>query len=269
MGDGDVTSGRRAVPRVVAHRGASADHPEHTMAAFTAAIAEGADAIECDVRLTKDQHLVCLHDRTVERTSDGVGAVSELDLADLSAMDFGSWKAGVPASVVVLDELIELVRGAARPVQLFIETKHPVRFGALVEQKLVAALHRHGVGRGPQGIASANSVDDAPVVVISFSGSAVWRVGRNAPQVPTVLLGEASHLLGGGAATAVRARGIGPSVASLRERPDTVARARQAGRFTYCWTVDSEADFALCCGLGVDYIATNHPARARAWLTGA
>ncbi|BDH55186.1 hypothetical protein MTP03_01250 [Tsukamurella sp. PLM1] len=80
------------VAGIVAHRGASGEFPEHTMSAFEAAVAEGADAIECDVRLTRDQHLVCLHDRTVERTSDGTGAVSELDLADLKAMDFGSWK---------------------------------------------------------------------------------------------------------------------------------------------------------------------------------
>ncbi|GAA4404273.1 glycerophosphodiester phosphodiesterase [Tsukamurella soli] len=245
-------------PCIVAHRGASGDHAEHTMTAFEAAVAAGADAIECDVRLTRDQHLVCLHDRTVERTSDGTGAVSELDLADLRAMDFGSWKAGVPATVVTLDELIELTTGGPRRVQLFVETKHPVRFGALVEQKLVATLHRHGL--------ADPGASDHPVTVISFSASAVWRIGRNAPQIPTVLLGEASHLLGGGAATAVRAHGIGPSITSLRERPDTVAKARAAGRSTYCWTVDSETDFAMCCGLGVDQIATNHPARARAWL---
>ncbi|CAM3852268.1 MULTISPECIES: glycerophosphodiester phosphodiesterase [Tsukamurella] len=248
------------VAGIVAHRGASGEYPEHTMSAFEAAVAEGADAIECDVRLTRDHHLVCVHDRTVERTSDGTGAVSELDLADLRAMDFGSWKRpGHPESVVTLDELIDLARSADRT--LFVETKHPVRFGGLVEQKLLATLQRHGLSR-PGDPASA------PVVVISFSGSAVWRVRRNAPGVPAVLLGEASRLLGGGAATAVRAQGIGPSVESLRERPDTVAKARAAGRFTYCWTVDTQADVALCHGLGVEWIATNHPARARSWLQG-
>ncbi|MDF0530822.1 glycerophosphodiester phosphodiesterase family protein [Tsukamurella sp. 8F] len=260
MGDGDVADADRAAraPLIVAHRGASGEYPEHTMAAFHAAIVGGADALECDVRLTKDHHLVCLHDRTVERVSDGIGAVSELTLEDLRAMDFGSRHSGVPASVVTLDELIELAT-ADRGVGLFVETKHPVRYGPLVEQKLLAALHRHGLARPDDPLR-------APVTIISFSAAAVWRVRRNAPQVPTVLLGDASHLLGGGTATAVRAHGIGPSVASLRERPDTVARARAAGRFTYCWTVDGEADFALCCGLGVDQVATNHPARARAWL---
>jgi glycerophosphoryl diester phosphodiesterase len=227
------------------------------MAAFEAAIVQRADAIECDVRLTRDHELVCVHDRTVERVSDGTGAVSELTLAELRAMDFGSWFPGAaPARVVTFDELLELTTGAG--LGLFVETKHPVRFGGLVEQKLVAALYRHGLGR-------PDAQAPSPVTVISFSGSAVWRMSRTAPQIPTVLLGEASRLLGGGAATAVRAQGIGPSVDSLRERPDTVARARAAGRFTYCWTVDTEADFALCHGLGVDWVATNHPARAHSW----
>src|SRR3954452_4151528 len=77
-------------PFVVAHRGASAARPEHTLAAYELALQEGADGVECDVRLTKDGHLVCVHDRTVDRTSDGIGAVSELTLDELRAMNFGT-----------------------------------------------------------------------------------------------------------------------------------------------------------------------------------
>ncbi|WP_282956632.1 glycerophosphodiester phosphodiesterase family protein, partial [Streptomyces albus] len=75
----------------MAHRGASQEAPEHTLAAYRRAIEEGADALECDVRLTADGHLVCVHDRRVNRTSNGRGAVSALELADLAALDFGSW----------------------------------------------------------------------------------------------------------------------------------------------------------------------------------
>ena len=67
-GDGTDPSGH---PFVVAHRGASAERPEHTLAAYELALQEGADGVECDVRLTKDGHLVCVHDRRVDRTSDG------------------------------------------------------------------------------------------------------------------------------------------------------------------------------------------------------
>src|SRR4051794_9077270 len=78
---------------VVAHRGSSAAHAEHTLAAYELAIEEGADALECDVRLTRDGVLVCVHDRKVNRTSDGRGVVSTLELAELAELDFASWKA--------------------------------------------------------------------------------------------------------------------------------------------------------------------------------
>lgn len=73
----------REAIKVIAHRGASADVPEHTLAAYRKAIEDGADGLECDVRLTSDGHLVCVHDRRVNRTSNGRGAVSALELADL------------------------------------------------------------------------------------------------------------------------------------------------------------------------------------------
>lgn len=85
---------------VIAHRGASEDAPEHSLAAYRKAIEDGADALECDVRMTADGHLVCVHDRRVNRTSNGRGAVSALELAELDELDFGSWKApaGEPES---------------------------------------------------------------------------------------------------------------------------------------------------------------------------
>ena len=79
----------RGVPRIVAHRGSSAEIPEHTLAAYQQAIDDGADALECDVRLTADGVLVCVHDRKVNRTSNGRGVVSTLELADLAELDFG------------------------------------------------------------------------------------------------------------------------------------------------------------------------------------
>src|SRR6478735_2983144 len=78
-------------PFVVAHRGASAERPEHTLAAYELALREGADGVECDVRLTRDGHLVCVHDRRVDRTSTGTGLVSELTLAELRRLDWGAW----------------------------------------------------------------------------------------------------------------------------------------------------------------------------------
>ena len=80
------------IPQVVAHRGASHDPPEHTLGAYVRAIEAGADALECDVRMTADGHLVCVHDRRVDRTSNGRGRVSALELAQLEGLDWASWK---------------------------------------------------------------------------------------------------------------------------------------------------------------------------------
>ena len=71
-------------PLVYGHRGSSAALPEHTLAAYQRAIEEGVDGLECDVRLTRDGHLVCLHDATIDRTSTGDGRVSRLTLAQLA-----------------------------------------------------------------------------------------------------------------------------------------------------------------------------------------
>ncbi|MBL1073307.1 glycerophosphodiester phosphodiesterase [Nocardia sp. 2] len=243
-------------PFVVAHRGASAARPEHTLAAYDLALQEGADGVECDIRLTKDGHLVCVHDRTVDRTSNGSGAVSEMTLDELKKLDFGM-NGAEPAEVLTLSELIELVLDwKSRPTKLFIETKHPVRYGALVETSLLTELQRYN-------IAAPASADHSRAVVMSFAATAVWRIRRAAPLLPTVLLGESSLYLSGGAATTVGATAVGPSVRTLREHPDLVDKAAAAGRATYVWTVDDPEDVKLCADLGVDWVATNLPGRTK------
>ncbi|MFI7192603.1 glycerophosphodiester phosphodiesterase [Nocardia nova] len=254
-----MSQGNRA-PFVVAHRGASGTRPEHTLAAYELALEEGADGVECDVRLTRDGHLVCVHDRTVDRTSSGTGLVSEMTLDELRELDFGS--DGSPAPVLTLSELITLVLDwRSRPTKLFIETKHPVRYGALVENKVLAELQRFG-------IATPASADHSRAVVMSFAATAVWRIRRAAPLLPTVLLGESSRYLGGSAATTVGATAVGPSVKTLREHPELVDKAAAAGRATYCWTVDDPQDVELCAELGVSWVATNHPGRTKTVLDG-
>ena len=264
MNSGDGTLGGH--PFVVAHRGASAERPEHTLAAYELALKEGADGVECDVRLTRDGHLVCVHDRRVDRTSNGTGLVSEMTLAQLRELDFGAWHPSWrpdgsqgDTGLLTLDDLVSLVLDWNRPVKLFIETKHPVRYGALVESKVLALLHRYG-------IASPASADLSRAVVMSFSAAAVWRIRRAAPMLPTVLLGETSRYLGGGAATTVGATAVGPSIATLREHPELVDRAAAQGRALYCWTVDHYEDVRYCRDVGVAWVATNHPGRTKGWL---
>ncbi|MCS0601631.1 glycerophosphodiester phosphodiesterase [Streptomyces sp. LP11] len=257
--------------QVVAHRGASEDAPEHTLAAYRKAIEDGADALECDVRLTADGHLVCVHDRRVNRTSNGRGAVSALELADLTALDFGSWKTGeagrgrdeepdwenrpedpADTSVLTLERLLELVADAGRRVELAIETKHPTRWAGQVEERLLVLLKRFGLDT-PAG------ADRSPVRVMSFSARSLHRIRAAAPTLPTVYLVQflSPRLRDGRLPAGV---GIaGPSIRILRNHPGYVERLKQAGHRVHVWTVNEPEDVDLCVDLGVDAIITNRP----------
>ena len=262
-------------PDVIAHRGASAQRAEHTLAAYALAIEHGADGLECDVRLTRDGELVCVHDRTVNRTSDGRGVVSTLTMDRISRLDFGGWHDEFPESAddlvigppppkagpLTLAALLGLVADMSPDTRLFVETKHPVRYGALVEAKLVALLARYGFARPA-------TKADSRIVVMSFSSTAIRRVRDDAPRLPTVLLLD--RLWGGVADGSLPpwADLTGPGIHLLRRDPGYVARARAHGHDTYCWTVDDAADVALCRRLGVRHLATNSPADTRRLLAG-
>ncbi|WP_461082910.1 glycerophosphodiester phosphodiesterase [Streptomyces deserti] len=266
-----MTHARQHQIQVVAHRGASEDAPEHTLAAYKKAIEDGADALECDVRLTADGHLVCVHDRRVNRTSNGRGAVSALELADLAALDFGSWKAHASwkgrtedpdwehrpedreaTSVLTLERLLELVADAGRRVELAIETKHPTRWAGQVEERLLVLLKRFGLD-------TPASPEESPVRVMSFSARSLHRVRAASPTLPTVYLMQfvSPRLRDGRLPAGVRI--AGPSIRIVRGHPSYVERLKEAGHQVHVWTVNEPADVELCVGLGVDAIITNRP----------
>jgi glycerophosphoryl diester phosphodiesterase len=257
--------------QVVAHRGASEDAPEHTLAAYRKAIEDGADALECDVRLTADGHLVCVHDRRVNRTSNGRGAVSALELADLATLDFGSWKNRdawrgrdeepdwehrpedrEETSVLTLERLLELVADAGRPVGLAIETKHPTRWAGQVEERLLVLLKRFGLD-------APASAEASPVRIMSFSARSLHRVRAAAPALPTVYLMQfvSPRLRDGRLPVGVRI--AGPSMRIVRGHPAYVERLKRAGHQVHVWTVNEPEDVDVCVGLGVDAIITNRP----------
>src|SRR5512135_1831254 len=99
----------RSQPLVIAHRGSSASAPENTLAAFQLAVEQEADAIELDVDLTRDGHVVVMHDATIDRTTDGHGRVTELTLAEIRGVDAGAWKAAAfdGERVPLLEEVFE------------------------------------------------------------------------------------------------------------------------------------------------------------------
>ena len=249
-------------PQVVAHRGASDEVAEHTLGAYLAALDAGAEAFECDVRLTADGHLVCVHDRDLRRTASHRGVVSTMDLADLDGLDFASWKNPwadlddeAPeideslARVLTLRKLLETVADHERPVEIAIETKHPTRYGGLVERRLVEMLRDFGWDGA-----------DSPARIMSFSWTALQRVQRMAPHLRVVQLIEKAHhwpmlrrMLGEDWI-------VGPGVEELRDHPRFAESIARSGHEIHVWTVNTDRDLDLCLALGVRAVITDRPA---------
>ena len=264
-------------PLVVAHRGSSAAHAEHTLSAYELALEEGADSLECDVRLTRDGVLVCVHDRRIDRVSDGRGVLSTLELADLADLDFASWKRreGDPLleaawsevdvdperrGVLTLERLVQLARDSTTPsgrrVQLHIETKHPTRYGGLVERALVELLERYGMARPLTRSVST-------VTVMSYASMSLRRVHSLAPVLPTVLLMDRVpvRLRDGRLPIQVGAAGIDLGIA--KKHPGYVQRVHAQGGRVAVFTVDEPEDIDLMLHLGVDVVISNHPGRVK------
>jgi glycerophosphoryl diester phosphodiesterase len=263
-------------PRVVAHRGASEIEAEHTLAAYHRAVDDGADGVECDVRLTRDGVLVCVHDRRIDRTSSGRGIVSALELSDLSDLDFGSWHYAAGAEgntgrdeheapdrdrsgVLTLSRLLEAAVDRGQPLELAIETKHPTRYAGLVEIALVELLARFGLDHpGPD--------DPVQPRVMSFAFSSLRRLRAMAPALPTVFLMDRVPLRYRDGSLPSFADAAGPAVRILRTHPSYVEKVHQAGGEVHVWTVDDPGDVELMCELGVDVIITNRPGAVLAQL---
>ena len=257
---GPVAGG--AKPLVVAHRGSSFALPEHTIGAYLRAINEGADGLECDVRLTRDGHLVCIHDGRLNRVSDGTGRVSTHVLAQLDELDFGSWHphpdgdaaAGVRTRVLTLNRLLDAAVSAGRPLRLFIETKHPTRYGAEVEDRLVAMLQHYGLDKPGDG-------SGVEVTVMSFSHLAVRRMHARAPLLDNVLLTEFLRPDLRDGRLPAGANIAGPAVRVVRANPAAVHAWHRRGRRVYVWTVNEPDDIDLMLELGVDAIISDRPRR--------
>ncbi|WP_460468399.1 glycerophosphodiester phosphodiesterase [Calidifontibacter terrae] len=243
-------------PLVIAHRGSSERYPEHTLAAYEQAIVDGADGVECDVRLSADGELVCIHDRSLERTSNGKGVVSALTLAEMRSYDWGSWKGdGHHAQVLTLRELIELLLAAPRKLQLVVETKHPAKAAAQVERSLAELLAEYDL----------LDPTNAPLQVrlMSFSSLAVGRFIKLAPKLERVQLIEAVQLPRFRASLQQGVTIAGPGIGLLRRDKAFVQRHHDRGHQVHVWTVDTPEDIDLCLELGVEAIISNRPVAVR------
>jgi glycerophosphoryl diester phosphodiesterase len=239
-------------PSLIAHRGASWQAPEHTLAAYELALKQGADFVEPDLQLTKDGVLVCLHDTTLERTTDiravfpdraelvdgkKTWPVVEFTLAEILKLDAGLWKrpqfAG--ARVPTFQQMIDLVKGKAGIIP---ETKAPDvydRRGLSMEQAVMEVLKSNQLdtpGADPK----------TPVIIQSFSGESLKALRKDyGCKLPLVyLIGAVDTTPDRLAAVREFADGIAPNKADVLARPEMVKDAHGLGMSVTVWTFRSE-----------------------------
>ena len=235
-------------PLVIAHRGASADAPEHTIAAFELALDQGADGIEMDVHLSKDEHPIVIHDFTLERTSDGAGPVRERTVRELKRLDGGGWR-GRPfrgQRIQTLQEVLERFRDRTR---FWIDLKGGSDLYPGIEERVVSMIEIYDV----LDRALVQSFDHAALERIRTLNREV-RLGALVAQPPLPPVGSmpagadavcpAAHLLSEGAVRALNGAGVG----------------------CYAWTVNEPAQMDRLVKWGVSGIITDRPGLLKARL---
>lgn len=244
----------RPRPAVVAHRGASADAPQNTLAAIDLAGEVGAAMVEIDVHLSADGVPVVIHDGTVDATTDGTGEVRSRTRDELQDLDAGSWFGPEFAGqrIPTLAEVLDVV------------ARHP-GLGILCEYK----------GRwSADDVAVTMRVLDDPrlsgrLVVQGFAPETVAALRDVAPQVPRSLLVEHPrddlHAL----LAELDAAAVSPGVALIAADPELVPTAHAAGLRVFGWTANDETAWRALVDVGADGIITDRPAALRDWLTTA
>ena len=234
---------------VVAHRGASARVPENTLAAFETAVADGADVVELDIRLTADGVPVVLHDPDVSTTTDGTGYVHELELAAVKRLD-ASRGEGERQEIPTLAEALEAIGDAGVNLEIKNLPGEPA-FDSPREATLEAAL---GVVR--------DAGFGGPVLVSSFNWLTIERARELAPEVRTGFL-TIAPIDPWAALVYVRSRGhdfVLPQSPALLEAGEGFVRdARRDGVRVGTWVVDDAETLSALFAWGVDAVATNDP----------
>lgn len=250
------SDGRRRVLNV-AHRGASEECPENTLASIRGALARGVDSIELDVQRSRDGALVLVHDTTLARTTDArvrypgraPWNVADFDYDELLRLDAGTWKGPGFAGerIPTLEQAIELVRPST--TGLLLELKAPALYPGIVTD-LVGSLRR------APGLLD-RWVAERRLVVESFDFAAMKALKTRAPEVPVGLLGSPARA--NLPALATWADQVNPHHWSVdRSYVDEVHRH---GLECLVWTVNRSSAMRRALGLGVDGVITNEPAR--------
>lgn len=220
--------------KIYAHRGSSGTNPEMTRMAYEVAIKEGADGLECDVRLSRDSKIVCIHDATTKRIAGSGLRVSRSTLEELQSVH----------ELMTLEELLDLAISAKK--DLLIETKHPNIYGGQIERRVLELLDSKAVQINKAGI---------EVVVMSFSKFAERRVRSDwaAGKVSKYYL----------PAVFSKSKISALDINLIAKYPALVSKISAKGSRVLVWTVNEDSDFELCKKLGVDGVITNFPEIAR------
>lgn len=248
---------------IIAHRGASGQAPEHTMPAFELAVQQDADFLEFDVQATKDGHLVIIHDRRVDRTTDGKGLVRDYTLNELKELDAGSWfNEWHPAwanpsyegeSIPTLEEALGHFKQRAR---FYIELKDP-SLNEGMEEQLIESLEKYGL--------SGADARPGQVMIESFSESSLRKLHKLDPDIPLIQLlsyertAEATdRQISEWKEYAV---GIGLNYDSISRK--FTERVKGAGLLIHPYTVNEEETMRKLADWGVTGVFTDFPGRMK------
>ena len=228
---------------LIAHRGASGHAPENTLAAFRKAVSLGVGFIETDLQLTRDARFVAIHDDTVDRTTNGHGAVHDLTLEAIRKLDAGSWFGSEYAGerIPTLEEILEFSK--KNDVVFYLELKPGGSWGG--EHALIGALRE--------------SAEIARTVVISFDGAILEAVRKIEPTLMTGLLYDGQLADPLDKAVEIGARQL--AVRGDLVTPAMLMQARSRDLQVVCWTVNHGAHIRLLMDAGVDGIMSDYPDR--------
>ncbi len=251
-----VVSGQSGRPLIIAHRGASGEAPENTIASIRKALFQKADVIEIDVHLTKDNKIIVMHDITLDRTTNLKGLIKDYNWAEIIDADAGGKFSSdfKGEKIPTFQEVLTEINGKAK---LLIEIKTGGDFYPGIEQKVVDII--------------AENKAETWCLFHSFSDEALKRLQQTKTQMPIykLVLGNFSlfplhidgKIKGGRIFKYKQFQGINPNVKFTRKR--TIRKIKAQQQQVFVWTVNKEKDMKRLAKWGVDGIITNYPGMAR------
>ncbi len=233
-------------PLIWAHRGASGYAPENTLPAFKMAADMGADGVELDIQLTKDDQIVVCHDERIDRTSNGAGRIQDYTLDELRKFDFCNGnKAFEGTKIPTMEEVFDLLDPTGLTIN--IELKTGEIFYPQLEEKILELTKRKGwMDR---------------VIFSSFNHYSIMKIKELAPEAKTGFLYADGTLNMPGYAAENQVNALHPAFYNL-QYPDFMDDCNMFDIDVNVWTVNSEADLLKCREMGVNAVITNYPKKA-------